>query len=1016
MFGNLSTQPSVPKTLANIDANQVNSNQSAVPVPYFAGTRRLPFNFIAPIYNPVSIKITQTTGKDQTSTVGYNYSGDVAGVLACVGNRVPLAQFTYFIFDSTIVWSGSVSFGSDYYEPVTVTNFGLFRIYKGSASQPLDDLVLAPIGALPPGVDPRDTTTWPNGYRYQVTWVGQKILFGKNRNTPPNMELEASRGVPWFGGTALGFISSGVTVPGVLYEFTTDPIFGLGMADSELYEAGWVATETVFAATSIRIAPLITDQMDFKQLLSDLSPIGDLWMRVRGAQFELGWWPTGLTATQIADLPVIGSDDIIEEGDIDSLGYFDDCVTEVNVAFSDGAHWFHTDSVVYKNPALERQLGEKRPTYLDMTQYIIDAGVALQFATIYGTKYGRPKIGTTIKVKVERIEAIEDAASGAPIAGQIVMIELASIELEIAFRVIDCQYPGDDTNFCTLTIENERAIWPSRYIQPPPPKLGNFRVTIPTIANHRVLELPSGLKDSQAIEVVTLAQRPQTSIAGFHVWTSIDNVTFDPAPVPCLFADYGTIVNAAYPSSTPADDTTVGMQVKFLGVDLPASLSHTQKLDNVLLAFVDDEIMSIGTITPLGAGVYRCYAYRGRYGTPVDTHSIGAKVFMILRANIVPIANKNFVIGNDIYFKEQPYDSHQTFDLDDVASFIYTIEGGAVGGIANLTLNADYTGTVTGTVDSFITATWDYIDDQEISFFNVQHKRVSDTNWTTINVGKVTTWKVSNLEPGIPYEVQVEAINSKGEPSAWSGSETIKTATGLTLLPPTFTNDYDGTPLESRSYTNSDPISVRAHTAAAGRQIRLVIGGADTPTSMKWGWYPANHGDVSPGFPTIAGREGQGPDDFVGYIQSDGVPGSGYEGKSQDFHACVVDPAHDTVLGPEAIISLNYTSPDVTTWPKVIEPYDYYVGGTKGAAGYQIAFDDQDSSATLYVSYNLGASWSVYTARTTITLAANATAWCQAKRFIAPAWDQYQDSDIDEFVNTASGLPDLPGGGHRQVP
>jgi hypothetical protein len=163
MFGSTNATPPKAKKLANIDADQTASNQQAIPVRYISGRRRVALHYIAPAYNVRTEKVTVTTGKDQTSTVGYIYYGDLAGLLA-LGGRAKINHLFRLIFDSAIEWDGDIAADSDPYEAVTVINRGLFRILWGTTAQPVDDLVLTPISpTLPGGVDPRDTTTWPGG-------------------------------------------------------------------------------------------------------------------------------------------------------------------------------------------------------------------------------------------------------------------------------------------------------------------------------------------------------------------------------------------------------------------------------------------------------------------------------------------------------------------------------------------------------------------------------------------------------------------------------------------------------------------------------------------------------------------------------------------------------------------------------------------------------------------------------------------------------------------------------------
>ncbi len=165
MFGSTAAAPPPEKKVANIDSDQVSSNQQAIPVRYVLGRTRAELHQIAPIYNKRSEKVTAKTGKDETATIGYIWYGDFAGIWCAVGRRVPLARLYKIIFDSQIVWeSTSGLIVADPYSPVTVAEFGAGRVYGGRPTQPQDDLVLKPTATtIPPGVNPRDASGWPNG-------------------------------------------------------------------------------------------------------------------------------------------------------------------------------------------------------------------------------------------------------------------------------------------------------------------------------------------------------------------------------------------------------------------------------------------------------------------------------------------------------------------------------------------------------------------------------------------------------------------------------------------------------------------------------------------------------------------------------------------------------------------------------------------------------------------------------------------------------------------------------------
>jgi hypothetical protein len=159
-------QPAPEKKVLNIDADQTNTNQQAIPVPYMAGRNRVAIQYIAPVYNQVNKPVKTQVGKGDSQTTGYTYYGDFAGLI-CMGGRVPLAKIFKQIVDSEIAWhnDAGLDLGTDAAVPVTVDKYGQTYLYSGTENQAIDPHVLTPKGVTPTtvGYDPRDPTTWPGG-------------------------------------------------------------------------------------------------------------------------------------------------------------------------------------------------------------------------------------------------------------------------------------------------------------------------------------------------------------------------------------------------------------------------------------------------------------------------------------------------------------------------------------------------------------------------------------------------------------------------------------------------------------------------------------------------------------------------------------------------------------------------------------------------------------------------------------------------------------------------------------
>jgi hypothetical protein len=505
----------------------------------------------------------------------------------------------------------------------------------------------------------------PHGaYRYQAMIAGKKV---KCRNEQvPNWEVEVGRGLPWFANTELEYDDDrGVNGAGIFYEWVTDDVFGRGYPEALLLQSSFENVRT--RIDDFRISPFITDRQDFRSQVATLFEYFDLWARNTDGLIELGQWEHG--AIDIGSLPHIGPDDYVEEPDL-TPSDFDDCVSKVTVVFSDREHSFkERPSQPYYNPNIFRITGEPRDVVL-RRPWITDAALANRYAVEYGTMQCRPLISGSVKIRRDRARALGIRA------GNLFVLDWASRDMSIVMRCKRRQWPAFNDQAASLTVENERGIWPSIYVPPPVPVPGNFVVSPTAIVHERIVELPSALRNKNALQVAVLAQRPSDSVTAFVTHVSRDDDVYDIAAPRNNFAAYGRVVNAAYPAVGPVLDTATGIQVEIFGVDNIGSQTDTQRDDRNLLLFVNGEIMSVGQVTPLGAGKYRIYVHRSLYGSTQSFHAIDSECFFIYRNNITPIDNRIFVAGETCFFKLQPYSSNQEYDLTLISAIEHTFASG----------------------------------------------------------------------------------------------------------------------------------------------------------------------------------------------------------------------------------------------------------------------------------------------------------------------------------------------------
>jgi hypothetical protein len=761
-----------PKSLGNIEANDLNSNQQIVPVAYLAGRRFIAGQSLTDVYNVTTKAVqSQTTKGGKGGSAGATYIDyGTFGLAFCMGGRKPVEAVFRIVVNTDIVWESvdGVWFGGAEYVDITVENWGTVRIYKGSFTQGIDPR-LVPRGPIPdpianPDFDRRRLNTWPNrlpiggetsylglpsgetnaiaghydphsAYRPVCYGLFINWKLGRNPAPAPNIKVELQRSVPWLPGStadraalALDSTDAGVNAIGVIYDVITDPIFGFARADADLYQAGW---ETALIACAwLRIAPLVTNFMAVKALLgtlispwsSDVKSYVDGFLRERDGLLDIGVFTHG--AFDLNQLPLLTDDDLDDEPDLQP----DDEIagTTFFVSYSDKDHFYQRRPQKHDDPSARAQLGEERDV-IDERDWITDGAVAKRWVVEAGHIRTLPGESGPIPVKREWLDNAPKVGGGS--YGQVregdrFLWNSASKGLSQLLWIFETEWPEDRSGQTTLHVENERGYFPTPYYPPPDTSLGDFVIEPVDLATRRVVELPLGqLKTSPNNQVAILALRTDVAMRGFHVHTSVDNTSFVLASERNHFAVFGKVKSTAYVDSTDVVDVSVGMVVDLYGPDLDGLTPQSDQArdDNTWLCFCGAEIMSVGDIEALGDGRYRIYFLRAVYDTRPATHAVDADVWFIPRANITSIENANFLSGSTRYFKLQPYTIDQELDLADATSFAYSFASLPPGLLAPFGLKVSRLYKDTGTIpnEAHVVFSWDWGLTQDVAGFDI---------------------------------------------------------------------------------------------------------------------------------------------------------------------------------------------------------------------------------------------------------------------------------------------------------
>jgi hypothetical protein len=603
-----------------------------------------------------------------------------------MGGRRPVDAIYTIVVDSDIVWSGNVQRGNGNREVITVPDHGIIHLYWGGETQEVDSILLTARGTPGGGVDPQDNTTWPANagpnifgglaagdpnpysghydqhpaYRGQCYAVFTNWKLGRSRTSVPNIQFELKRGCPWFGGASQNADDKGVNPIAILYDWFTDQRFGMEVPEANLNAGLWNTEFTALESQGARLSVVISEQDDFRQSVAQMLEYYDGWIRRNGSMIEIGHWQHG-TPVSVATLT---DDDLLGDPELQPQGW-GPTLNEVTVVYNDRDHHFNTYSQKATDPNNRRITGSPRPITLQRN-WITDAALAKQHATEYCKIRALPYCAGSLHVKREWLSAHNI------LPGKVFTYNSGFYGLSFLLRAMEIEHAGDDSAKATLTVEWDRSKWPSIYIPPPFQGPGGFKLGPRGIWRSRIVEVPYLLQDHKFVtQIAALAVKGDVHVTGYRVWASFDTG----ATYQLLATTPGW---AAYGRNDFAFNESENFGVSLYGVgqdEIVVTQNQADQRDDTLLIFVNNEVMSIGRVIAYGNGFFTFAVLRGRFGTTAASHAAHQDCFIIRRADLHLIDNANFIPGQLVKFKLQPFTHEQDYDLTAITAIDYTIAG-----------------------------------------------------------------------------------------------------------------------------------------------------------------------------------------------------------------------------------------------------------------------------------------------------------------------------------------------------
>ncbi len=665
--------------LLGIEPDETVSSQEDTPLPYFAGVDKFALRWITPQpYNrttkaPPSSGAKKGGGNSQANHINY---GDVAGFFA-LG---PIDKLLAIIIDDQIVWEGIIlrDVSNPVYAEVDTGEYGIFRVYWGTDAQTVDTLVLS------------GTADDHPAYKNIPYCVGKGVRFGIGKDAPGNIVLQVERTpnddyVPdgiynvnsFEGASALACVS----------EVMLDPFAGLASDESIIDADQWdpVSDDARFneafalfdnashIADFGHVSPKFDKQQPARRVINDILSYIDGFVRVNDGMLQAGL--AKHDGTVEGSLPSLTHHEFVGTPTVSPLDRTR--YAKASATFRDRRRHMKRSTVTTDSSSVVDDIGYGESTSLDLSGFQTEHQGDRYLSEFLQT-HNQMRWGVSGRV-------FRDALQGRREGDQI-QFDYSPLSIDVTMRIVRID-DTDHPNIAKVNLEQEPGLF----------QLGNAseeveRVTTTytepgELANKRVFQLPKSVSGGKPA-LWFLAEKVTPNSVGFKIHYSGDDSSFDYIGNQESYALRGALDGAIADS-----DLTLNIDATGEDIDKLQSMSSAQQENDELLLIVNDEVLSIGTVTANGSDNYTVGVNRGRWGTVAASHSDTDEVWVIERSTLETFYHQEFprtVIAR--YFKLQPFTSFEgERDLANVTSFSFSFAdlsvgaplGFAVGGIYN---------------------------------------------------------------------------------------------------------------------------------------------------------------------------------------------------------------------------------------------------------------------------------------------------------------------------------------------
>jgi hypothetical protein len=371
------------------------------------------------------------------------------------------------------------------------------------------------------------------------------------------------------------------------------------------------------------LSPVWASNQSLAQLLADFFSYYDGFLRLRDGALIPDWFPNQLGP--IEEVTTLSRDDCIEEADIDPDGW-ENTISELTIKFRSSEHL--AEEAITERSIYNRLVTDRGTRKTVDAPFVIHNSLARRIAHRVLVQQSQPAFHARLKVLRQRAVNPDGSLLG---PGDLVYLNYQPYALQLLCRVVERE---DRTGEVMLSLINERGRFAEDFAPLPEQRLLPGIEAPGEITRWRLFELPDALALRVWPPMVSvLWEAPSRSVIGALPWISPtgqytgEEQQLEMIGISASTSSLAAAVSVADNSITFADE-----------LSLSHDFSSSEDADGMVLALIDDELVSLGELLDAD-GINMTYAVsRARFGTTAAVHHAGTTIWVLPKANLLRAA------------------------------------------------------------------------------------------------------------------------------------------------------------------------------------------------------------------------------------------------------------------------------------------------------------------------------------------------------------------------------------------